>query len=96
MTNEMTRTAPKKIYLCVSDEPDDAERTFNDVAADEADGVCWSTDQPVACCVPCVRDDRMTEAIRLLGEAQALLYHVGEWHWSGKKTVYQQIEEFLK
>ena len=54
-TNEVTRTAPAKIYLCISDEEDHASEPFpTDI--DYGD-VTWCSTAPVAVTVEYIRAD---------------------------------------
>lgn len=69
MTNEVTRTAPEKIYLCISDETDDNDMPYPELYAEDAE-ITWSTDQPVAVTVEYVRADI---AAADLAAARALL-----------------------
>lgn len=41
MTNEMTKTAPAKLWLCVSDEEGDEHHAF---PVNNTDEVCWAAD----------------------------------------------------
>lgn len=49
--NKVTATAPKEIYLCISDDPDDAETEFNYFDVD------WCEEDPVDVCVKYIRAD---------------------------------------
>lgn len=49
--NNVTATAPKEIYLCISDDPDDAETEFNYFDVD------WCEDEPLDVCVKYIRAD---------------------------------------
>lgn len=52
----LTETAPKRIYLCVSDDPDHYNEPYPEVYPED-EAITWSTDQPVACTVEYVRSD---------------------------------------
>lgn len=65
MTNELTRTAPERIYLCVSDEEDDVNRPYPEAYAED-EAITWATDQPVAATVSYVRADLHNAALRAL------------------------------
>ena len=51
--HKVQATAPKRIWLAVSDEPSDRDEPF----PPPHEGLCWSSDEPVATCVPYVRAD---------------------------------------
>lgn len=59
-------TAPERIYLAVSDEEYDRDRRFL-----EHDEIGWSTDEPLAVCVPYVRADLATLTQQQGGEQEA-------------------------
>ena len=52
----LTDTAPKRIWLCVSDDVDDNDTPYPELYAEDAE-ITWSTDQPVAVTVEYVRAD---------------------------------------
>lgn len=49
-------TAPKRIWLCVSDDTDDYDLPYPELYAEDAE-ITWSTDQPVAVTIEYVRAD---------------------------------------
>lgn len=61
-------TAPERIYLAVSDDEHDRELSFIESSAAE---VSWSTDMPVAVCVPYIRADLATLTQQQGGEQEA-------------------------
>lgn len=63
MANKVTRTAPRMIYLQVSDDPDDVRETFPAPSED----MTWCADSVLACEVTYLRADLAdkTEAGRL-------------------------------
>lgn len=70
----LSDTAPKRIWLCVSDDEDDYELPYPELYAEDAE-ITWSTDQPVAVTIEYVRND-LSEIARLrqdLAAARALL-----------------------
>ena len=52
----LTETAPRTIWLCVSDDEDDYELPYPELYAEDAE-ITWSTDQPVAVTVEYERKD---------------------------------------
>lgn len=64
-------TAPKRIFLCISDEPDDYDKPYPELYAEDAE-ITWSTDTPVAVTVEYVRED-LSEIAKLRAERDALL-----------------------
>lgn len=55
----VTKTAPETIYLCVSDEPEDANLPFDEGGIYVDEGITWSRGKPIACCVEYVRADQV-------------------------------------
>ena len=80
-------TAPERIYLAVSDEEYDRDRRFL-----EHDEIGWSTDEPLAVCVPYVRADLATLTQQQGGEQEATCAgcngrgEVGGWAGDGYQT----------
>ena len=66
----LTDTAPKRIWLCVSDDVDDNDTPYPELYAEDAE-ITWSTDQPVAVTVEYVRVD-LSEIAKLRAERDAL------------------------
>ena len=62
----LTDTAPKRIFLCISDEPDDYDKPYPELYAEDAE-ITWSTDTPVAVTVEYVRED-LSEIAKLRAE----------------------------
>ena len=52
----LTDTAPRTIWLCVSDDEDDNDKPYPELYAEDAE-ITWSTDQPVAVTVKYERSD---------------------------------------
>ena len=71
----LTDTAPQRIWLCISDEPDDYNTPYPELYAEDAE-ITWSTDQPVAVTVEYVRVD-LSEIAKLRAERDALRDEVG-------------------
>ena len=63
-------TAPKRIWLCVSDEQEDHDMPYPELYAEDAE-ITWSTDQPVAVTVEYVRVD-LSDIAKLRAERDAL------------------------
>jgi hypothetical protein len=63
MTNVVTKTAPRIIFLCISDDEVDNDAPY----PGGFDDITWSTDQPVDCTVKYVRAD-LYDALKALLE----------------------------
>ena len=78
----LTDTAPKRIWLCVSDDEDDYDLPYPELYAEDAE-ITWSTDQPVAVTVEYVRADVSEfELFTVAAERDALaelLREVRDW-----------------
>ena len=66
----LNETAPKRIWLCVSDDESDNDKPYPELYAEDAE-ITWSTDQPVAATVEYVRVD-LPEVAKLRAERDAL------------------------
>lgn len=66
----LSDTAPKRIWLCVSDDEDDYELPYPELYAEDAE-ITWSADQPVAVTIEYVRND-LSELARLRAELSAM------------------------
>ena len=80
-------TAPKRIWLCVSDEPDDYNTPYPELYAEDAE-ITWSTDQPVAVTVEYVRAD-LSDITKLRAARDALRHALMElrvrYHAAGRR-----------
>lgn len=70
----LTDTAPKRIWLCVSDDEDDYDLPYPELYAEDAE-ITWSTDQPVAVTIEYVRED-LSEIAKLREERDALRHDI--------------------
>jgi hypothetical protein len=66
--SKLQETAPRTIYLCVSDDEDDAGKPYPELYAEDAE-ITWSTDQPVAVTVEYIRADLYRAALEAVCDA---------------------------
>lgn len=81
-------TAPARIWLAVADEPYYRDQPF---PSDYGEDLCWSTDAPLAVCVPYVRADlhptpsaveALARAAKLCKAEFAHCQETSEWRWT--------------
>lgn len=66
----LTDTAPRRIYLCVSDDEEHNNEPYPE-RYPEDEAITWSTDRPVACTVAYVREDLADQLRAECDEARA-------------------------